>query len=1090
MATVFRGVHREQDVPVAVKVLDPGVAKSSSLRDEVRAMAGLDHPSIVMVLDRGEVPDEVDTGQLPAGSPYLVMEWASGGTIARWPRPLDWKTLRELLVSLLSALAHAHARGVIHRDLKPSNVLVCTDADPRPGIKLADFGIAAHREQDRSGLGDIAGTASYMAPEQIVGDYRDEGPWTDLYALGCLVHTLATGRPPYEGARASDVLRAHLFEPVPALRPGRPMPERLSDWTAALLHKEPSHRWASAAEALHELRALESGPRAVASARPPTSVQTTPVRGAGRLLGAGLGIFGLRPVPLVDREEERRSLSRVLREVEQEREPRLVILSGGAGVGKSRLCEWLCQEAHEHAGIERLRVLDSPAGGPNEGLGPAVARHLRIDNLGREEAVERVGRWARAVGASGRVDLDALADLAGSGRESARTARFKKPRERHAVIASYLGAAARRRPIVVWLEDAHWGADSLAFVQHLLDRDAAAGLAVLVLATVRDEDAVDRAAERELLSELRARRETVSLHVDPLPPTHWDALVREVAALEGEVAQRIVTRIAGNPQFAVQLIGDWVQRRLLEPDEKGFRLREGADLELPADVLEVWRARIERLLFDRAESDGLALELASVLSPVVVDGSEWREVCSEAGVTPSPGLVDALLDHRFARVHPEGADVAWSYAHAMLRESLEQRARESARFVSHHRLCAEVLRRRPPRRETPERLARHLLAAGDHEAAAAPMLEAARAHFEAGDTRIACADLRERDRLLDTMGAAASDPRRVIGRLLWARSEIGRGHLDDGERLLDSVEPVARSTGDARTLADLLLSRSRLMQRRGRLDDAEGACVEALSVLAGAGADELYASILSWLGVVQFERGSVEEALATQERAHAMLKTLAHRSAAQTLYEIGVIHARRQEWERAEATLARARDEHERYGDRDAVANAVVMLGEIHRRQGRYSEAEARYEEALALYEKTGSGNDAIALLNLGLARLGRGRFREAREPLSSGARLLARRGWDGMLACAQVELATCDAELGDYASFDERLDAAEALLGRVAVADPDLAWVGARAAELLEDAGERERAARVRAIAAEQLMVLGREDEARALVAAVAAGR
>ncbi len=174
MATVWSARHRVTGTPVAVKVLDRVQAQDeifvAAFASEVRAVAGLEHPSVVHVLDHGLVPalaDSRSNGALPEGSPFLVMEYASAGTLLSVPPP-DGDGLIAVLRSVLEALAHAHARGVIHRDIKAGNVLLCGADDLRPGWKLSDFGLAVGLGDDpeASAFGDgVVGTPSYMAPE-------------------------------------------------------------------------------------------------------------------------------------------------------------------------------------------------------------------------------------------------------------------------------------------------------------------------------------------------------------------------------------------------------------------------------------------------------------------------------------------------------------------------------------------------------------------------------------------------------------------------------------------------------------------------------------------------------------------------------------------------------------------------------------------------------------------------------------------------------------------------------------------------------------------------------------------------------------
>src|SRR5262249_37911527 len=131
MGQVWRAVHVEQDAPVAVKVITAERALRanylSAFKNEVRAAAGLDHPSIVMGLDDGQTPADparASEGQFVAGSPSLVMELLDGGSLKHPLGKLSWPELSLTLVHLLDALAHAHARGMIHRDIKPANVLL------------------------------------------------------------------------------------------------------------------------------------------------------------------------------------------------------------------------------------------------------------------------------------------------------------------------------------------------------------------------------------------------------------------------------------------------------------------------------------------------------------------------------------------------------------------------------------------------------------------------------------------------------------------------------------------------------------------------------------------------------------------------------------------------------------------------------------------------------------------------------------------------------------------------------------------------------------------------------------------------------
>src|SRR5262245_58380891 len=195
--------------------------------------------------------------------PFLALEYVEGGSLKDRlhgdPQPLP--VVVSLVERVARAIHHAHQAGLIHRDLKPANILV----QPRQGAraelaecfpKITDFGLAKRLDDPslRTASGDIVGTPSYMAPEQAAGGRGELGPATDVYALGAILYELITGRPPFKGATAVDTVVQLLHqEPV---RPGSLRPELPQDLETICLHclnKEPSRRYATAAELADDL---------------------------------------------------------------------------------------------------------------------------------------------------------------------------------------------------------------------------------------------------------------------------------------------------------------------------------------------------------------------------------------------------------------------------------------------------------------------------------------------------------------------------------------------------------------------------------------------------------------------------------------------------------------------------------------------------------------------------------------------------------------------------------------------------------------------------------------------------------------------
>jgi serine/threonine protein kinase len=190
MARVFLAHDEVLDRDVALKVLREQFAEDEEFverfKREAQSAAALSHPNIVQVYDRGKAGNEAS---------YIAMEYVRGGTLKErisWSGPLDPGVAAAIALQIAEALVAAHERGVIHRDIKPQNVLLTPTGD----AKVADFGIArAASATTISQRSVVLGTASYMSPEQAMGE--PVGPASDLYSLGVVLYEMLTGELPY-----------------------------------------------------------------------------------------------------------------------------------------------------------------------------------------------------------------------------------------------------------------------------------------------------------------------------------------------------------------------------------------------------------------------------------------------------------------------------------------------------------------------------------------------------------------------------------------------------------------------------------------------------------------------------------------------------------------------------------------------------------------------------------------------------------------------------------------------------------------------------------------------------------------------------
>ena len=208
MADVYEGRDLRLGRTVAVKMLRPDMARDTQFRvrfeREARAVAGLNHASIVAVYDTGEQQPDPGTPHAVA-VPYIVMEHVGGQTLRELIRAnsVTVDEAVDYMLGVLSALEYSHRSGIVHRDIKPANVMVCRDSG---AVKVMDFGIARAMADSAATMTQtqaVVGTAQYLSPEQARGEVVDAR--SDLYSAGCLLYELLTGRPPFVGESAVSV---------------------------------------------------------------------------------------------------------------------------------------------------------------------------------------------------------------------------------------------------------------------------------------------------------------------------------------------------------------------------------------------------------------------------------------------------------------------------------------------------------------------------------------------------------------------------------------------------------------------------------------------------------------------------------------------------------------------------------------------------------------------------------------------------------------------------------------------------------------------------------------------------------------------
>jgi serine/threonine-protein kinase len=251
MANVYLAEDQELGRRVAIKILDNRHAADDSFierfRREAKNAAGLSHPNIVSIYDRGEAE----------GTYYIAMEYLSGRSlkeliVSRGPTPV--RIAIDYTRQILAAIGYAHRHGIVHRDIKPHNVVV--DADGR--LKVTDFGIARSGASQMTEVGSIIGTAQYLSPEQAKGAPVDQR--SDLYSVGIVLYEMLTGKVPFTGDTPLEIAMKHLSEvPVPPSEIRPELPETLDSVVLRALAKDSEDRYQTAEEMDDDLARIARG---------------------------------------------------------------------------------------------------------------------------------------------------------------------------------------------------------------------------------------------------------------------------------------------------------------------------------------------------------------------------------------------------------------------------------------------------------------------------------------------------------------------------------------------------------------------------------------------------------------------------------------------------------------------------------------------------------------------------------------------------------------------------------------------------------------------------------------------------------------
>ncbi|MBI2570906.1 MAG: protein kinase [Candidatus Schekmanbacteria bacterium] len=984
---VYRAVHSNNDRRVALKtVTTPLRALVGAIRCEIHALARIRHPGIVRIVDEGthggmpwyamELIDGRPLHQYvaaqgkerssPASGPMTSPEGrppVSGGGLVDPESSLARETLETLCATvsaLCDALAFLHGEGMVHRDLKPSNILVMSNGNP----VLLDFGLATYfaaagvRERLLTRPGTW-GTVGYMAPEQVRMEIVDAR--ADLYALGCVLYELVSGRPPFVGGSIVAVAKQHLYKsPIPLGQTRRDVPAELDSLVGALLEKEPRRRIGYALDVAVVLDRIAGHGH---SARKPPPV---------------LRSYLYKP-RLIGRERALEALVERCEGLVSRRRGGLIAVSGEPGQGKTRLINELAGRTHANGTL----ILDGRCSEGSavpllplrramraiaEGCAELTPEEVAEVMAGRAEALAAYEPAFSTLVSPGAVAEPPLALPVGEARE----------RLQRGLLELFKAVSLRKRLLLV-IEDLHWADElSLDFLGWALRSGSLDSHPLLIVVTYRPGEA------SSLMKQAIADPRVVELPLEPLGCDAVAAIVGDMLALSPpptKLAAALATRSGGNPYFVAELLRSAVENGVLRRDRNGKWIigsEDGATVSPRFELLAFPRTLPELI---RGRLAGLGDDTAMVAMAMAVLARETNIDQLEALTgLPDSRLMEAVTELRRCNLLDEPEPGRLGVIHDEIRRAaLGLAGSQQLRRI--HAAAAELLERTGAGEESPLEVATHWEEAGEAERAASQYLRGARWALNRYATTEAYAGYLAYLRL-----TPAGDGERIRATIELADRVVALRSSADAVQLLETALAEATRLGSEDLEFKALVALAGCCETGGNRARARDLLQRAIATRENDGDRTSIGDCLLQLGYLSFTAGSVGEWIAHTERALAIFRESGdRRRCARALGLLAGAHAYIGATDCAVSYYSEALRAANAVGDRFAEAALLGNFANLLADTGEPEKARDHYTRAIDFHRWTdNSRSHAIALTNLGALQCALDEIESASESLTT----------------------------------------------------------------------------------------------------------
>jgi serine/threonine protein kinase/pimeloyl-ACP methyl ester carboxylesterase/tetratricopeptide (TPR) repeat protein len=954
MGTVYKARDDRLDRFVALKFLPTYLSAKKELKDrfiqEAKAAAALDHANICTVYEIGEAPD----GQL-----FISMACYEGETlrekIDRGPLPLGLAL--SYAEQAAQGLAQAHAAGIVHRDIKPANLFITN----RGQAKILDFGIAKVADVHLTNAGALVGTVAYMSPEQ--GDGRATDYRTDVWSLGVVLYEMLTGKHPFAGKSGEVSLYAIQHEEPPRVSSLRPeAPASLDAIVKRLLAKLPEERYSGLDELIADLEAIERSITLnfVKESTQATATSTSRIHHESRASKGIEYVSGAQTGAFVGRQQEMRRLESLLQRAAAGM-GQIVFITGEAGLGKTSLAsEFLKQTNQSQNSVLCLSGHCVEQYGASEAYLPFLTAFGALLTGPAKESV----RSALLTYAPAWSVQFTSAFTATDVREQLRLETLGATQERMLrEMGDCLAALADQAPVILLLEDLHWGdPPSINLVRYL--SKIIASKRILLIGTFRSEDLeLINPALRDCRRELQASDQFEEMILGMLGR---NAIADHLNArfspnnFSQELAELIKQKTDGHPLFIARLAKDLAERgdiiKVNSHWELARKLSE-VSLEMPESVLGMIRRRIEVL----GDEDARLLRYASV------QGEEFLSLVTAELLDIDPLDIEERLDRLATLSHlvrncgeEELPDRLMSsryrFAHSLYQNVLYQDL-VGERRRQLHRLSGEVLEKHygESASQIAAQLAMHFERARDFSRSIRYLIQvgdnSAKVHAPAEAVEHYSNAIKLVDKLEPFEQAKSSLP--IYLKRGTARMTCGKFSeaMSDFEFAIGLARDTRNLQMEHAALNGLIIT----LFVTHRMDEMARRAEEALQLSERSGNTGLRLETLAYMAQQNTCHGNLDIAIKLNEQVIAEANAKEDQSAlVMALLQRGQLHLHHTEYSQAVTLLKRGLEGALRLGDGFKYQYGLFMLGMAQGNLGQITAALATFNEMKAISERNG----------------------------------------------------------------------------------------------------------------------------------------